>query len=135
MSIRPKKQLGGILFDKLQLPIIKTKTGYSTDVEVLEKLAGQHELIDKLLEYRLLTKLKSTYLDGLQALVLPETGRIHTSFNQTVTVTGRLSSSEPNLQNIPIRTETGRRIRELFIPGRAMIILCRRIIRKLSCAF
>lgn len=117
-NVNSTKQLGSILFDKLQLPVVKkTKTGYSTDAEVLEKLAGSHPLIDKLLEYRLLTKLKSTYLDGLLPLVNTKTGRIHTSFNQTVTATGRLSSSEPNLQNIPIRTEVGRRIRELFVPG------------------
>ncbi|MBP2637800.1 MAG: polA [Firmicutes bacterium] len=117
-NINSTKQLGVILFEKLQLPIIKkTKTGYSTDAEVLEKLAGQHPLIDKLLEYRMLTKLKSTYLDGMEALIMPATGRIHTSFNQMVTATGRLSSSEPNLQNIPVRTEMGRKIRELFVPG------------------
>lgn len=117
-NVNSTKQLGSILFDKLQLPVVKkTKTGYSTDAEVLEKLAGSHPLIDKLLEYRLLTKLKSTYLDGLLPLVNAKTGRIHTSFNQAVTATGRLSSSEPNLQNIPIRTEIGRRIRELFVPG------------------
>lgn len=117
-NVNSTKQLGVILFEKLKLPIIKkTKTGYSTDAEVLEKLVGQHPLIDKLLEYRMLTKLKSTYLDGLEVLIHPETGRIHTSFNQMVTATGRLSSSEPNLQNIPIRTEMGRKIRELFVPG------------------
>ncbi|TWH49376.1 DNA polymerase I [Sporomusa sp. KB1] len=117
-NINSTKQLGVILFEKLQLPIIKkTKTGYSTDAEVLEKLAGQHPLIDKLLEYRMMTKLKSTYLDGLEVLIQPETGRIHTSFNQMVTATGRLSSSEPNLQNIPVRSDMGRKIRELFVPG------------------
>lgn len=117
-NVNSTKQLGAILFDKLKLPIIKkTKTGYSTDAEVLEKLSGYHPVIDKLLEYRLLTKLKSTYLDGLQGLIHEKTRRIHTSFNQLVTATGRLSSSDPNLQNIPIRTEVGRRIRELFIPG------------------
>jgi len=117
-NVNSTKQLGCILFEKIKLPIIKkTKTGYSTDAEVLEKLTGQHPLIDKLLEYRLLTKLKSTYLDGLECLISPITGRIHTTFNQTVTATGRLSSSEPNLQNIPIRSESGRKIRELFVPG------------------
>ncbi|SDF78657.1 DNA polymerase I [Sporomusa acidovorans] len=117
-NVNSTKQLGVILFEKLKLPIIKkTKTGYSTDAEVLEKLAGQHPLIDKLLEYRMLTKLKSTYLDGLEVLIHPQTGRIHTSFNQMVTATGRLSSSEPNLQNIPVRSEMGRKIRELFVPG------------------
>ncbi len=117
-NVNSTKQLGVILFEKLKLPVIKkTKTGYSTDAEVLEKLAGQHPLIDRLLEYRLLTKLKSTYLDGMESLVNVSTNRIHTTFNQTVTATGRLSSSDPNLQNIPIRTEIGRRIRELFVPG------------------
>ncbi|VBB08751.1 dna polymerase a [Lucifera butyrica] len=117
-NVNSTKQLGQILFDKIKLKAVKkTKTGYSTDAEVLEKLAGQHPIIDKLLEYRLLMKLKSTYLDGLSALIHPVTGRIHTTFNQTVTATGRLSSSDPNLQNIPIRTEMGRRIRELFVPG------------------
>lgn len=117
-NVNSTKQLGVILFEKLQLPVIKkTKTGYSTDAEVLEKLAGEHPIVDKLLEYRMLTKLKSTYLDGLQGLIHPRTGRIHTSFNQTVTATGRLSSSEPNLQNIPVRSEVGKKIREVFTPG------------------
>lgn len=117
-NVNSTKQLGSILFEKLKLPATKkTKTGYSTDAEVLEGLAGQHEIIDKLLEYRVLTKLKSTYLDGMEVLINNKTDRIHTTFNQTVTATGRLSSSDPNLQNIPIRTETGRRIRELFVPG------------------
>ncbi|MCE5287510.1 MAG: DNA polymerase I [Pelosinus sp.] len=117
-NVNSTKQLGVILFEKLGLPVQKkTKTGYSTDAEVLEKLAGKHPLINNLLEYRMLTKLKSTYLDGLEILVNKTTGRIHTTFNQTVTATGRLSSSEPNLQNIPVRTEIGKRIRELFVPG------------------
>jgi DNA polymerase-1 len=117
-NVNSPKQLGVILFEKLNLPVIKkTKTGYSTDAEVLEKLAGQHAIIDTILEYRMLTKLKSTYLDGMIGLISPDTGRIHTTFNQMVTATGRLSSSEPNLQNIPIRTEIGKKIRELFIPG------------------
>ncbi len=116
-NVNSTKQLGVILFEKLRLPVLKkTKTGYSTDAEVLEKLAGEHPLIDKLLEYRMLTKLKSTYLDGMAALVNPASGRVHTSFNQTVTATGRLSSSDPNLQNIPVRTDAGRKIRELFVP-------------------
>jgi len=118
-NVNSPKQLGTILFDKLKLPVMKkTKTGYSTDAEVLDKLVGLHPLIDQLQEYRLLIKLKSTYLDTMPNLVSPRTGRIHTSFNQAVTTTGRLSSSEPNLQNIPVRTEIGRRIRELFIPGK-----------------
>lgn len=117
-NVNSPKQLGVILFEKLNLPVIKkTKTGYSTDAEVLEKLAGQHAIIDTILEYRMLTKLKSTYLDGMLGLISSETGRIHTTFNQMVTATGRLSSSEPNLQNIPIRTEIGKKIRELFVPG------------------
>jgi len=117
-NVNSSKQLGVILFEKLNLPVIKkTKTGYSTDVEVLEKLIGQHAVIEKLVEYRTLTKIKSTYLDGLATLICEDTGRIHTTFNQMVTATGRLSSSEPNLQNIPIRTEIGRKIRELFVPG------------------
>lgn len=117
-NVNSTRQLGAILFDKLGLPAgKKTKTGYSTDAEVLENLAGVHPVIDRLLEYRLLTKLKSTYLDGLRPLIREATGRIHTRFNQTVTATGRLSSSDPNLQNIPVRTEIGRKIRTLFVPG------------------
>jgi len=116
-NINSTKQLADILFVKLKLPVIKrTKTGYSTDVGVLEKLAANYELPKLLLEYREKSKLKSTYLDAFPELVNPETGLIHTSFNQTVTSTGRLSSSDPNLQNIPIRTEGGREIRRAFIP-------------------
>ncbi|MBI3316432.1 MAG: DNA polymerase I [Candidatus Omnitrophica bacterium] len=116
-NINSTKQLADILFVKLHLPVIKrTKTGYSTDVEVLEKLALGHELPKLLLDYREKSKLKSTYLDALPAMIHPETHRVHASFNQTVTATGRLSSSEPNLQNIPIRTEEGRLIRKAFIP-------------------
>ncbi len=123
-NVNSTKQLGVILFEKLGLPVgKKTKTGYSTDVEVLEKLAGAHPVIDHLLEYRMLTKLKSTYLDGLRPLIRPETGRVHTHFNQTVTATGRLSSSDPNLQNIPIRSELGRKIRSLFVPGQGYDLL------------
>jgi len=111
------KQLAVVLFEKLKLPPLKrTKTGYSTDVDVLEELALGHPLPGKILEYRQLAKLKGTYADALPALVHPGTGRIHTSFNQLVAATGRLSSSNPNLQNIPIRTELGRRIRQAFIP-------------------
>ena len=117
-NINSTQQLGTILFEKLSLPRKKrTKTGYSTDAKVLEELAQIHELPKKLLEYRELTKLKSTYVDALPSLVNPETGRLHTSYNQTVAATGRLSSSDPNLQNIPIRTEIGREIRRAFIPG------------------
>jgi DNA polymerase-1 len=116
-NINSTQQLGTILFEKLRLPVIKkTKTGYSTDVGVLQELAKEHELPRVVLDYRSLTKLKSTYVDALPKLINPATGRVHTSYNQTVTATGRLSSSDPNLQNIPIRTDDGRRIREAFIP-------------------
>lgn len=116
-NINSTRQLGVILFDKLGLPVIKkTKTGYSTDVEVLDQLSGKHPIIEKILEYRQLVKLKSTYADGLIALINPDTGKIHTKLNQTVTATGRLSSTEPNLQNIPIKTENGRQIRKVFVP-------------------
>ncbi len=116
-NINSPKQLAEILFNKLKLPAgRKTKTGFSTDVGVLEKLAEEYPLPQRLLEYREYSKLKSTYFDALPELVNPETGLIHTSLNQTVTATGRLSSSEPNLQNIPIKTELGREIRKAFIP-------------------
>lgn len=118
------KQLATILFERVGLkPGKKTKTGYSTDSSVLEKLAPQHPLPAKLLEWRSLTKLKSTYTDVLPTLVHAETGRIHTSFNQAVAATGRLSSKDPNLQNIPIRTEDGRKIREAFVarPGHVLL--------------
>lgn len=115
-NINSPKQLGVILFEKLQLPIIKkTKTGYSTDAEVLEELSSKHEIIDKILNYRQLVKLKSTYIDGLNAATDLD-GKIHSSFNQTITATGRISSTEPNLQNIPMKLEQGRRIRKAFIP-------------------
>ncbi|HYB21373.1 MAG TPA: DNA polymerase I, partial [Thermodesulfobacteriota bacterium] len=116
-NINSPQQLGKVLFEKLKLPGGKrTKTGYSTDVDVLTELSKDFPLPAKILEYRSLSKLKSTYVDALPQLVNPATGRIHTSFNQTVTATGRLSSSDPNLQNIPIRSPEGRRIREAFIP-------------------
>jgi len=116
-NINSPKVLRQILFEKLKLPPDrKTKTGYSTDVDVLKKLAVKNELPAKVLDYRQLTKLKSTYVDALPQLVNPGTGRVHTSFNQTGTVTGRLSSSEPNMQNIPVKTEIGREIRRAFIP-------------------
>ncbi len=117
-QINSPKQLQEILFGKLGLkPSRKTKTGYSTDNEVLEQLSREHPLPAKVLEYRILDKLRGTYVEALPRLVHPETGRIHTSFNQAVAATGRLSSSDPNLQNIPVRTELGRRIREGFVPG------------------
>ena len=117
-NINSPKQLGVILFEKLALPPIKkTKTGFSTNAEVLEQLAEQHEIAAKIIEHRTLVKLKSTYVHGMQTLINPGTGKLHTSFNQTVTATGRLSSTEPNLQNIPIRMELGRQIRKVFVPG------------------
>src|SRR5712692_1867467 len=116
-NIGSPKQLAQVLFEKLKLPPLKkTKTGYSTDADVLEQLALGHELPAKIIEHRTLAKLKSTYADALPGLIHPATGRIHTSFNQLVAATGRLSSSAPNLQNIPIRTELGRRIRAAFVP-------------------
>jgi DNA polymerase-1 len=118
-NINSSQQLGRILFEKLRLPVqkkTKKKTGYSTDVDVLNVLAEHHELPALVLKHRTLSKLKSTYADALIDLVHPDTGRIHTSYNQTVTATGRLSSSDPNLQNIPIRTDEGREIRRAFIP-------------------
>lgn len=123
-NINSPKQLGVILFEKLGLPMgKKTKTGYSTNVEVLENLAGEHEIAAKILSYRQMMKLKSTYIEGLSALIDPYTSRVHTSFNQAVTATGRLSSTEPNLQNIPIRMEEGRRIRRAFLPSPEKLLL------------
>ena len=117
-NINSPKQLSSILFEKMKLPVIRrTKTGISTDEEVLTKLAVDYPLAERLLEFRELSKLKSTYVDSLPELINPGTGRVHTSFNQTVTATGRLSSSGPNLQNIPIKTEEGRKIRKAFIPS------------------
>ncbi len=117
-NINSPRQLGAVLFEKLKLPVVKkTKTGYSTDAGVLEALAEYHEIAAKLLEYRQLMKLKSTYVDGLRNLINLETGKVHTTFNQTITATGRLSSTEPNLQNIPIRMELGRKIRRAFVPS------------------
>ncbi|MBK1809066.1 DNA polymerase I [Clostridium sp. YIM B02505] len=115
-NINSPKQLGKILFEKLDLPVVKkTKTGYSTNAEVLEKLSDKHPIIDKITYFRQLTKIYSTYIEGLKAVV-DEDGCIHSNFNQTVTTTGRLSSTEPNLQNIPIKYEMGREIRKVFIP-------------------
>jgi len=117
-NINSTKQLGAILFEKLKLPVVKsTKTGYSTDVEVLEELYHKHDIIPYIIEYRQLTKLYSTYAEGLEKVINPVTGKIHSSFNQTVTATGRISSTEPNLQNIPVRHEMGREIRKAFIPS------------------
>ncbi len=115
-NINSPKQLSEVLFEKLGLPPVKrTKTGYSTDAGVLEELYDKHYVIPKILEYRQITKLKSTYVDGLLNIINPVTGRIHSHFNQTVTTTGRISSTEPNLQNIPVRLEIGRRLRKVFI--------------------
>ena len=117
-NINSPKQLQTILFDKLKLPIIRrTKTGASTDAEVLEELAEKFEIAQKLMDYRQIQKLKSTYIDVLPTLINPKTGRIHTSFNMTITATGRLSSSNPNLQNIPSKGEMAQRIRQAFVPA------------------
>ncbi|MDY0361710.1 MAG: DNA polymerase I [Desulforegulaceae bacterium] len=125
-NMNSSKQLGEILFEKLNLPTqkkTKKKTGYSTDMSVLEELSKIHPLPELLLRHRELSKLKSTYTDALVSLINKKTGRIHTSFNQTITATGRLSSSNPNLQNIPIRTEKGKKIREAFVPRKDWILL------------
>ena len=124
-NINSTQQLSNILFEKLKLSVgRKTKTGFSTDVGVLETLRHEHPIIEKLLEYRQLQKLKTTYVDALPMLINPRTGKVHTSFNQTITSTGRLSSSNPNFQNIPIRTEMGSQIRRAFIPsGKNMLIV------------
>lgn len=117
-NINSPKQLGVILFEKLGLPVIKkTKTGYSTSADVLEKLESEHEIIRDILHYRQLGKLQSTYIEGLLKVVNKETGKVHTRFNQALTQTGRLSSTDPNLQNIPIRLEEGRKIRQAFVPS------------------
>ena len=116
-SLSPK-QLGQVLFVDLGLPPAKrTKTGFSTDAEVLENLAPAHPVVEKILLYRQMTKLKGTYLDGLLAVADPDTRRVHSLFHQAVTATGRISSSEPNLQNIPVRTDMGREIRKAFVAG------------------
>lgn len=118
-NINSPKQMGTILFDKLGLPPIKkTKTGYSTSADVLEKLAPHHQIVDYILLHRQLGKLQSTYIEGLLKVIEPETHKIHTFYNQALTATGRLSSTEPNLQNIPIRLEEGRKIRKAFIPSK-----------------
>ncbi len=123
-NINSTRQLGHILFEELGLPAVKkTKTGYSTDSGVLEALRYRHELPGLVLDYRMLTKFKNTYIDALAGMVNPRTGRIHAKFNQCVTATGRISSSEPNLQNIPVRTETGKRIRKAFVAPAGFRIL------------
>jgi DNA polymerase I len=123
-NIQSPKQLAAILFEKLGLPVVKKmKSGPSTDSSVLEELAAAHPIAEQILSYRTLAKLKGTYADVLPRLIHSETGRIHTSFNQAITATGRLSSSEPNLQNIPIRSEEGRKIREAFVPSPGHLFL------------
>ena len=122
-NINSPKQLGVVLFENLGLPPVKkTKTGYSTNAEVLEKLQGKHPIIQEILDYRQLTKLKSTYVDGLGKVIDPD-GRIHSSFQNTVTATGRLSSTEPNLQNIPVRTELGAELRKMFVAGQGKVLV------------
>ncbi|MGD9124906.1 MAG: DNA polymerase I [Desulfarculaceae bacterium] len=125
-NLNSPKQLGVVLFEELGLPQMKKtkkKTGYSTDMSVLTQLAATHEFPAELLNFRSLSKLKSTYIDTLPGLINPETGRLHTSFNQAVTATGRLSSSDPNLQNIPVRTELGERIRRCFVPQKGNLLV------------
>ncbi|GAH58643.1 unnamed protein product, partial [marine sediment metagenome] len=123
-NINSPKQLGSVLFEEIQLPPVrKGKSKYSTEASVLEELRGIHPIIGLILDYRQLTKLKSTYIDALPSLINLKTGRVHTSFNQTRTATGRLSSSEPNLQNIPIRGEVGRQVRQAFIAPHGFCLL------------
>ncbi len=124
LNLNSPKQLSVLLFEEMKLPVIrKTKTGFSTDEEVLRQLSKQHPLPAKLLEYRELSKLKSTYIDALLMQTQEDTGRVHSSFNQAITATGRLSSSDPNLQNIPIRSEHGRLIRKSFVPAKGFVFL------------
>lgn len=123
-NINSHQQLGKILFEKLQLPVYKkTKNGYTTDVDVLEKLKGQHPIIEKILEYRTLMKLNSTYVEGLIPYINSKTHKIHSSFHQTITATGRISSTEPNLQNIPTKTELGKQIRKAFKPAEGNVYI------------
>ena len=123
-NINSTKQLGEVLFEKLKLPVIKkTKNGYSTDVDTLEKLQCEHEIIEYILEYRQLAKLNSTYIEGMIPYINKNTGRIHSYFHQTVTATGRISSTEPNLQNIPTRIEIGKKLRKVFKPAENKIFL------------
>ncbi|HAQ42182.1 MAG TPA: DNA polymerase I [Clostridiales bacterium] len=122
-NINSPKQLSVILFEKLGLPVIKkTKTGISTDAEVLDKLKSEHEIVDLIIEYRQMVKLNSTYVEGLKNVVSEKTGRVHSVFNQTITSTGRISSTEPNLQNIPTRTEEGRELRKAFVADEGFVL-------------
>ena len=123
-NINSPKQLGEILFEKLKLPVVKkTKNGYSTDVDVLEKLKKEHPIIEKILDYRQLAKLNSTYVEGIKPYINPKTKRIHSFFHQTITATGRISSTEPNLQNIPTRIEFGKRLRKVFKPAEGNVYI------------
>ena len=123
-NINSTKQLGEVLFEKMKLPVVKkTKNGYSTDVDVLEKLKKEHPIIEQILEYRQLMKLNSTYVEGLKQYINPKTKRIHSFFHQTITATGRISSTEPNLQNIPTRFELGKRVRKVFEPEKGKIYI------------
>ena len=123
-NVNSTKQLGEILFEKMKLPVIKkTKSGYSTDVDVLEKLRGEEPIIEEILDYRQLAKLNSTYIEGLRPYINPKTHRIHSFFHQTITATGRISSTEPNLQNIPTRFELGKRIRKIFEPEKGNVYI------------
>jgi DNA polymerase-1 len=125
LNLNSPKQIAEVLFGKLAIPVVKkTKGGaQSTSVEVLEKLAPDYPIVQKILEYREIQKLLSTYIDALPLQIFPESGRVHTSFNQAVTATGRLSSTNPNLQNIPVRTEMGKRIREAFIASDDKVLI------------
>lgn len=115
-NVNSPKQVGEVFFEELKLPVIKkTKTGYSTNIEVLEKLRDEHPIVEKLIEYRTIAKLNSTYVEGLKGLINEKDGRIHSNFNQTITTTGRISSTDPNMQNIPVRTEEGRNLRKVFV--------------------
>ncbi len=123
-NINSTKQLGEVLFEKLKLPVVKkNKSGYSTDVDVLEKLRESHPVIEKILEYRQVVKLNSTYVEGLKPFINPKTKRIHSFFHQTITATGRISSTEPNLQNIPTRMELGKRLRRVFKPAEGKVYI------------
>ena len=123
-NINSPKQLGEVLFEKLELPTIKkTKSGYSTAEEVLERLKSKHPVIEKILEYRQVMKLNSTYVEGLKPYINPKTKRIHSFFHQTITATGRISSTEPNLQNIPVRMELGKKVRKVFKPTEGYVYI------------